>query len=188
MIWWIVGHDEIARSVSQELNRHKIRMSSTTTAVPKLENGTAITFPSGDDVGALVVDLGSLYIQAGNAGIHTLGCYISLVDSLIHIFTTWLSTCLLGDEWPKHFSESFVGVAVDNAATHSEDILVRFLEIIRNYLNLLFKTLFRTLMLSQLHFANVLPFRWILKKMVASILRRNLINIHSINIHFFLVF
>lgn len=26
------------------------------------------TFPSGDDVGAVVIDLGSLYIQAGNAG------------------------------------------------------------------------------------------------------------------------
>lgn len=39
-------------------------MSSNAAAV-KLDG---LAFPSGDDVGAFVVDLGSLYVQAGNAG------------------------------------------------------------------------------------------------------------------------
>lgn len=42
--------------------------NSTTTKTVAPAAAAAVTFPSGDDVGALVVDLGSLTIQAGNAG------------------------------------------------------------------------------------------------------------------------
>ncbi|XP_055388880.1 uncharacterized protein LOC129617863 [Condylostylus longicornis] len=78
-------------------------MSSTAAGAPKTDGAT---FPTGDDVGALVVDLGSLYVQAGNAGKPCGASYST-------------HTPASGEEWPKHFSESFVGVQLENMGASS---------------------------------------------------------------------